>query len=156
MNQMRTFVSLALIGGLLTACGAGDSAETTTTLGSVPTTVAGVTTTGFPGDPEVDPGLADSVAFAVSDLSERLRVPVSEVGVVSAQSVTWPDGSMGCPQEGEMYTQAVVDGYQIGLQHGDRFFAYHGANGDDPFLCPSAEKDGGYGFVPPPGFGSEN
>ncbi len=91
------------------------------------------------------------IGMAVADLARRIGADQSDVTVVSYKDVTWPDGSLGCPEPGQFYTQALVEGYQIGLRHDDRFFDYHGADGDDPFLCASDDKDGGYGFLPPPG-----
>jgi hypothetical protein len=47
-----------------------------------------------------------------------------EISVDRAESVIWPDGSLGCPRPGEMYTQAPVDGYWIVLKAGERQFDY--------------------------------
>lgn len=101
--------------------------------------------------PSDDPaaGLVDN---AVADLASRLKVPAATIEVLRAEQVTWPDGSLGCPEPSKAYTQATVDGYRVILQHDGRIFLYH-AGGEGPiFLCPSDEKDGGYDFVPPPGF----
>lgn len=88
---------------------------------------------------------------AVADLAARLGVPATAIEVLKAEQVTWPDGSLGCPEPGQAYTQAQVDGYRVVLQHDGRVYLYH-AGGDGPiFLCQSDEKDGGYDFVPPPG-----
>lgn len=102
----------------------------------------------------VDPGLAQTVAVAVADLASRLARDESEIEIVDAKLVTWPDGSLGCPQPGMMYTQALVDGSQVilGIDNRTRIFAYHAGSDGQPFLCPSNEPDGGHDFVPPPGF----
>jgi hypothetical protein len=92
------------------------------------------------------------VELARSDLSGRLGVSVEEVEVLDVEEVTWPDGSLGCPQPGQMYTQALVEGHRIVLEHDDRVYLYHSGGDVLPFLCESDEKDGGYDFVPPPGF----
>lgn len=39
----------------------------------------------------------------------------SSIEVSAAERVTWSDGSLGCPEEGMVYTQALVDGYWIVL-----------------------------------------
>jgi hypothetical protein len=136
MKQMRTYVLLALIGLLLAACGASDTAETTTTSSAAPTTVAGVTTTSSPGEPAVHPGLTSRVALAVADLSERLAVPESEIEVVSAQPVTWPDSSLGCPEPGMQYAQVLTDGALIELESAGTSYSYHmGGSTYVPFLC---------------------
>lgn len=95
----------------------------------------------------------DLVEPALLDLARRLKVPEDEIEVLEVEEVTWPDGSLGCPQPGQMYTQALVEGHRIVLGHGERVFLYHSGGDVQPFLCESDEIDGGYGFIPPPGSG---
>jgi hypothetical protein len=78
---------------------------------------------------------------AVHELAQRLGVEPSTVQIVTYEERVWRDGSIGCPQPGMMYTQALVPGYLIQLRLGDETFNYHGANGRDPFLCESGEAD---------------
>lgn len=49
----------------------------------------------------------------VADAANRLGVDPSEVTILMARAETFPDGSLGCPRPGEMYTQALVEGYHI-------------------------------------------
>ena len=62
----------------------------------------------------------------VADIAKTAGVPVSEVVVVSAEPVVFPDGSLGCPQPGFAYTQIVVDGYKIVATAGGDTFDYRG------------------------------
>jgi len=141
---MRTATLLVLLVVATAACGAG-SEPTATTL--VPTTTSeGESTTMPPSDAELP-----IVEPAVTDLAGRLRVEPSEIEVVMAERVTWPDGSLGCPEPGISYTQALVEGSKVVLGHGGRVYLYHAGTDDQPFLCPSEEKDGGHEFLPPPG-----
>jgi hypothetical protein len=73
------------------------------------------------------------VQAAVQDLAQRLVITPEEVTVVEALAVTWPDGSLGCPQPGMAYTQVQVDGVLVILEAGGRRYEYHG--GDPLFLC---------------------
>lgn len=102
----------------------------------------------------IDPAVADIVSFAVADLAGRLGVDEGEIEVIKAEQVTWPDGSMGCPQPGVMYTMALVEGAQVilAVDSRTRVFDYHAGSDGQAFLCPSREPDGGHDFVPPPGF----
>ena len=102
--------------------------------------------------PPIGEPLAGLVEDAVADLATRLDVPANAIRTTRAQAVTWRDGSLGCPKPGQFYTQALVEGYQVTLEHHSRVYLYH-AGGDGPvFLCASDEPDGGHEFVPPPGF----
>ena len=89
-------------------------------------------------DVSIPDSLASPVELAKADLAAHLG---SEEGivVVLVEDVTWRDGSLGCPQPGMAYTQALVDGYRIELSDGDTIYAYHGAVGRDPFLCENAD-----------------
>lgn len=91
------------------------------------------------------------VDASIAALAEHLSIPTDAIEVVTAREMTWPDGALGCPQPGEMYTQALVDGYQVVLDANERVYVFHAGSDGEPFLCPSDEKDGGYDFVPPPG-----
>jgi len=143
-------VALALAGLVVAACGQGGGdleAGTTSTTVPVSTTLEATTTT--------EAGLAEEsnlVDDAIADLAERLGVEPSTIEVVRARAVQWPDASLGCPEEGVLYTQAVVEGTQIILGVEDRVYDYHAGADGVVFLCPSEEKDGGHDFVPPPGF----
>lgn len=134
----------------LAACGApqDEGAPETTE----PTPSPPVEATVEPTTPPPDEPFAEVVDEAVSDLAARLRVDHSEIEVLRFEEVTWPDGSLGCPQPGEFYTQATVDGYRVVLGFDDRVYLYHAGRDTEPFLCPSDDKDGGHEFVPPPGF----
>lgn len=86
---------------------------------------------------------------ALDDAAARASVDRSSITVVTATAVIWADGSVGCPEPGVMYTQALVPGYRIVLQAGDRVFNYHAGRGGVPRFCP-AER-----VVPPTAGGAE-
>lgn len=147
MTRIRTL--LVVLAMVLTACGADleTSAEpTTTSVAAIPTTEPASTL------PTTEPEPLPIVAPARVDLARRLGVDPEEIEVVSSEEVTWPDASLGCPQPGMSYTQSLVEGSKVVLEHDGRVYLYHAGDDDEPFLCPSDEKDGGREFVPPPGF----
>ena len=89
--------------------------------------------------PVISPDLAEEVEAALADLTERIgddRV----VEIVAAHELTWPDGSLGCPEPDLSYTQGLVDGYRIEFADGALRFIYHGATGEEPFLCVEGEE----------------
>ena len=53
-------------------------------------------------------GLEEIVQAARTDAARRTGLAPEALELVSAESVTWPDGSLGCPQPGLLYTQVLV------------------------------------------------
>lgn len=70
----------------------------------------------------------------LADLAER-GVDASSAKAVRAEAVTWNDGSLGCPEPGKTYTQALVEGYQVIVQVGSQQFDYHFGDGQSLLLC---------------------
>lgn len=75
--------------------------------------------------PELGEAPADVVAAVVQDARATVglaaEVPVT---IVRAEAVTWPDGSLGCPEPGASYLAAPVAGYWIELEASDRRLDY--------------------------------
>jgi hypothetical protein len=84
---------------------------------------------------DVPEGLTSAVDIAVADLAARLSVDPSAITVVSARDVTWPDGSIGCPQPGMNYTQVQVDGAEIVLAVNGITYRYTLGGSRGPTLC---------------------
>ncbi|MEV5965580.1 hypothetical protein AB0L70_27670 [Kribbella sp. NPDC051952] len=92
-------------------------------------------------EPTTPPTLpADPVEQAKADLAARLRVDAAQVTVVSAAEVTWNDGSLGCPQPGMFYTQALVAGFHTVLEVAGTQYSYHSGAGRAPFLCEKPQE----------------
>ena len=90
------------------------------------------------------------VATAMTDLVSRIGASADAIEVVSVQEVTWRDGSIGCPQPGMSYTQAIVNGTRIILRVSGADYEYHSGGGREVFYCknPSDPVPGGdYGDV---------
>lgn len=86
---------------------------------------------------ESDELLEQAVEYAREDLAEKLGVPVDGMVVQEAMRVTWSDGSLGCPEPGSMYTQALVEGAMVRLIVDGREYRYHGGEDGQMFHCPS-------------------
>ena len=71
----------------------------------------------------------------IDDLSRRLGEPVVDPTVLSAVARTWNDGSLGCPQPGQLYTQALVEGFQVVIEVNGEQFDYRVGRGADIRLC---------------------
>lgn len=127
----RHWLILVLIATMVAGCG-----EATDSTGGV-------------RSPSAAPSLAGLVDAAVSDLADRFGVGTNEITVVSAETVTWDDASLGCPQPGEVYAQVRTEGARVVLEHEDTSYAYHaGPARSDPFLC--IRPDGPRPPVEPP------
>ncbi|GAB4168830.1 MAG: hypothetical protein Kow0020_02300 [Wenzhouxiangellaceae bacterium] len=81
--------------------------------------------------------LVQAVEQARAELAERLGVEAGQIRTVAAEFVTWPNGALGCPEPGMMYTMALVPGYRIVLESNGALHHYHGARGKAPFHCPA-------------------
>jgi hypothetical protein len=98
------------------------------------------------------------VRQAKEDLAARLDVPISQIKLVLIQDVTWRDGSLGCPQPGIFYTQALVNGILMQLEHDGIMYQYHSDGGGKPFLCENPPDNLEDMFTPDdalPGFGDQ-
>lgn len=84
------------------------------------------------GSGEVPPQL---LAIFQDDLARRALVKHDAITVVSATEQQWPDGAMGCPQPGQMYTQMIVPGYRVVLQASGNRYAYHSDRRGNFIVC---------------------
>lgn len=86
-------------------------------------------------------GLESLIEKAKEDLAQRLSISVSEISLVEAKPVVWPDSSMGCPQPGMAYLQVPEDGALIILQVKGMLYEYHNGGRRGLFLCEIIYKD---------------
>ncbi len=68
-----------------------------------------------------------------ADLAKRNVT--GEMLVVQAVSITWNDGSLGCPVPGRFYTQSLIPGSQIIVKVNGTSYDYRFGRGDSPTLC---------------------
>jgi hypothetical protein len=121
--RIALLVAAVVVAGCSSAAGPSQAAPAKSpTFSAVPLT---------PENGSMSPGTIDLPASTidpvVADIAKTAGVPVEQVEVISAQSVTFPDGSLGCPSKGMLYTQVQVDGYQIVAQAGGTVYDYRGS-----------------------------
>jgi hypothetical protein len=85
----------------------------------------------------VTASLAAVTEAALADAARRSGLEEDALKVLSAEAVTWSDGSLGCPQPGMMYTQALVPGYRVRIQTGGQVLDYHAGRSGRPAVCPA-------------------
>ena len=97
-----------------------------------------------PVDSDPPAGLRErpEVQEAVSDAAERSGVRATQVTVAAYTLVTWNDGSLGCPRDGESYTMMQVPGELLVLRAGDELLSYHA--GDDARFRHCANPSDGW------------
>jgi hypothetical protein len=90
-----------------------------------------------PAAPPLPPGLPTAMSEAVfADAANRAGVAREAVRIDRVESVTWRDGSLGCPQPDRLYTQALVPGWRIALTAGPRAMVYHASRRGGWLWCP--------------------
>jgi hypothetical protein len=72
-----------------------------------------------------------------ADAMKRSGLSADKLAIVSAEKTTWNDGALGCPQPGQMYTQAIVPGYRVWVRAGERMLIYHTSESGELVLCPT-------------------
>ena len=70
-------------------------------------------------------------------------IDASDVELVSVEAVTWNDGSLGCGKPGEVYTQALVDGFRVVVEVDGHEYDYRVPQDGEPRLCESDLPPGG-------------
>ena len=65
------------------------------------------------------------------------KVDRDQLMIARAQSVTWSDGSLGCPEPGMMYTQALVNGYWVVIQAADQNYDFRVGSGGSLPIVPA-------------------
>lgn len=128
---------------LLTACAAQTGDASPSADPSRPARTEPALVTIPPSDePVIGEVPAEVLASLVADASERTGVDGATIEVVQAESVTWSDGSLDCPEPGMFYTQALVDGYHVILQAGDEELDYRVMSAGGFRLCEGRRPGG--------------
>jgi len=84
---------------------------------------------------EVPPKILQAIR---EDLRKRLGIEDPQAPqLVRGQSVTWSDGSLGCPKPGQSYTQALVSGYWVVFEFEGREYDYRASERGYFILCDS-------------------
>jgi hypothetical protein len=115
-----TLATLVVVAACTAAGGAGGSSS----IGPSASPSDGPDQPGSSGGSGLSASIIDPI---VADAAARLAVDPSAVTIVSAQAQTFSDGSLGCPKPGEMYTQAIVEGYQVIVEVGGTPLDYRGS-----------------------------
>ncbi len=78
--------------------------------------------------------------------AELAKVSREQLVIVRAEPALWNDGSLGCPEPGMNYTQALVNGYWVVISVAGQTYDFRLGRGGSFQLCPE-----GRGHPPLPG-----
>lgn len=94
--------------------------------------------------PEPSPAEAGVTGEVPQDLLDKIYAGLEQQSgadrsaftLMTAESVQWPDGSLGCPEPGQTYTQALVSGYRVVINIADQTYDYRASEKGYFKLCP--------------------
>jgi hypothetical protein len=90
---------------------------------------------------EIPQDLLDAI---LDDAQARSGIERDGLTIIKAEAVVWNDGSLGCPQPDQFYTQALVEGYQVVIGHDSQEYDYRASDRGFFFLCEQhlLQRDG--------------
>jgi hypothetical protein len=144
-NKWIRIVLLTVLVGALAGCGSAENTQATgsQTESDNPISNAAQSTQEPQKDitqmtqPEqlASSGMESLVEEAKAELAQRLSIELTQISLVEAKEVVWPDSSLGCPQPGMKYKQVPEDGVLIVLQTQGSVYEYHIGGSRGLFLC---------------------
>jgi hypothetical protein len=72
----------------------------------------------------------------LNEASKLANVPREHLVIVRAEAVVWSDGSLGCPEPGMEYAQALVRGYWVVVNAAGQEYDFRAGNDGNFRLCP--------------------
>jgi len=81
----------------------------------------------------------------LNEAAKLAGVPAQQLVIIRADAVVWNDGSLGCPEPGMEYAQALIDGYWVVIKAAGQTYDFRVGGGGSFRLCPQ-----GHGRPPLP------
>ena len=72
----------------------------------------------------------------LNEAAKLANVPPQQLVIVRAEAVVWNDGSLGCPEPGMEYAQALINGYWVLIKAAGQTFDFRVGGGGSFRLCP--------------------
>lgn len=73
----------------------------------------------------IDPVAADIFRLVQARVADELDLSTRRVQLDDIQAITWPDTSLGCPQDNQDYNLLGIDGYRIVVIAGENEYIFH-------------------------------
>jgi len=72
----------------------------------------------------------------MNEAAKLANVPPQQLVIVRAEPVVWSDGSLGCPEPGMEYAQALINGYWVVMKAAGQTYDFRVGSGGNFRLCP--------------------
>lgn len=171
--RSRLQILTILMGTLIVACGADTNGDaggtsmpeeitTSTAEQGGETTVPGTrnppdrvpsTTTAPPVTGEVPDEILTEI---LADAARRAGADLDHLEVMRSEFVEWPDGSLGCPEPGQVYVQVIVPGYWVEIDGPDGVLDYRVSDSGNFRLCETETPARGSLGTTPTTMGSDS
>lgn len=146
-------IAIGLLLLTLTACGGTASTPGNDSTSGAPATGAQPSTMplGSPpagGDAPVSGAPGGDQLMQVGDLEKNVMTllstttgkPADTLKLQNSEEVEWPNGGLGCPKEGMMYTEMIVPGYKLTYTDGTTTYEVHtDRSGNSAVWCDKGE-----------------
>jgi len=73
----------------------------------------------------------------LKEAAKLANVTPEQLVILRAEAVVWNDGSLGCPEPGMDYTQALVNGYWVVINAAGQTYDFRVGRGGSFRLCPA-------------------
>ena len=131
MRTLIIAVAVALNLGVYTRSGLGSPNQSMTTPSETPAP------TSTPHMSRVAPQVPEAILNSILKEAAKLaNVPPQELVIVRAEAVVWNDGSLGCPEPGMEYMQALINGYWVVIRAARQTYDFRLDRGGSFRLCP--------------------
>lgn len=99
--------------------------------------IQAATQEGVEMSPPITPDAAadQMVILARMHLARKLGITEKQIALFEVRAAEWPDTSLGCPQAGMQYAQALTPGYRILLEAAGKIYTYHTDTHERVVLC---------------------
>jgi len=131
MRTLIIAVAVALNLGVYMRSGLGSPNQSMTTPSETPAPTS--TPKSARADSQVPEGI---LAPILKEAAKVANVPPQQLMIVRAEAVVWNDGSLGCPEPGMEYTQALINGYWVVIKAAGRTYDFRIDRGGSFRLCP--------------------
>ena len=131
MRALIIAVAVALNLGVYMRSGLGSPNQSMTTPSETPAP------TSTPHTSRVAPQVPEAILNSILKEAAKLaNVSPQELVIARAEAVVWNDGSLGCPEPGMQYTQALANGYWVVISAAGRTYDFRVRRDGSFRLCP--------------------